>query len=512
MDTPCIDALAKGGCLCENSYSPNPVCIPARHNLITGLTARHHGFDDNYFGAEAKPCPWYLPTFAQILNDAGYQTAAIGKMHFQPERRCTGFDLFLNADEVVDDILEDDYAMDLHRLGYGARGSYHGVRNVLYMQPQECTLPDELHGTHWVADKSIEYIRSRGNKERPFLLWTGFKHPHPPFDIPASWAHKYDGKIPHHTSSETPLSLFAKENKCIADLPDEENINRMRELYACAISFVDYNIGRIVQALKGSGYYENTLIIFTSDHGEMLGDLDTYQKFLPYDPSCKIPFIMHWPAKIAPGTIRKDFVDLNDVLPTMLDVAGICYPGDFDPPGESLFALAPSKNRQWQYVEHQRESKRWCSIRNQRYKFVHFYGDDEQLFDMQEDPDEKRNLMYRCSDPSILAIAASMRKVLIAYEHRYGLPGYVKKGEFVKKPRYKIQNYWETCFPSQTVRYRGDEGKIIPLEQEILEAVKNEPTVHLSRLHLHEILEKYGNFTEEEVTHLLEKAKEIGRY
>ncbi len=512
MDTPNIDRLAQDGCLCENSYSPNPVCIPARHNLITGLTARHHGFDDNYFGDTAKPAPWYLPTFAQILNDAGYQTAAVGKMHFQPERRCTGFDIFLNADEVIEDVLEDEYAMDMHKKGYGNYGSFHGVRNALYMQPQQSIFPEELHGSHWIADRSIEFLKHRGDTDRPFLLWTGFKHPHPPFDIPPAWAHKYDGKIPPHTSSDTPLSLLAEENKCIADLPDEESINRMRELYACAVSFVDYNVGRIVQTLKDCGYYENTLIIFTSDHGEMLGDLDTYQKFLPHDPSCKIPFIMHWPAKIAPGTVRSDFVDLNDVLPTMLDVAGLSYPADYDLPGESLFAPAPAKNRQWQYVEHQRQSKRWCCIRNARYKFVHFYGDEEQLFDMQEDPDEKNNLLYRCTDPAILELAQTMRRVLIDYERRYGLPGYVEDGDFVKMPPYEISTYRETCCPRNMVRLRGEEDKAIPLYKEILEVIKDEPTVHLSKLDIEDLLKQDCGVTDQQFRQLCEEARKIDRY
>ena len=89
MHTPNIDALAAQGCVYENAYSPNPVCIPARHNMLTGLTARHHGYDDNYFGNEAKPAPYELPTFPLILSDAGYETVAIGKLHFQPERRHT---------------------------------------------------------------------------------------------------------------------------------------------------------------------------------------------------------------------------------------------------------------------------------------------------------------------------------------------------------------------------------------------------------------------------------------
>lgn len=511
MDTPNIDALAREGRLYRNAYSPNPVCIPARHNLITGLTARHHGFDDNYFGPEAKPAPWNLPTFAQILSDAGYSTAAVGKMHFQPERRATGFDFFLNADEVVGDVLEDDYAMDLRRKGYGDRGSFHGVRNALYMQPQQCTLPEELHGSHWIADRSIDFLRLRGDTQRPFLLWTGFKHPHPPFDIPASWAHKYDGKIPRHTSTVTPLSKLAEENKCIADLPDEENINRMRELYACAVSYVDYNVGRIVDALKEYGYYDNTLIIVTSDHGEMLGDLDTYQKFLPHDPSCRIPMILHWPQGIRPGEVVEDFADLNDILPTMAHLAGTSYPGPYELPGESLFAEQPRKDRTWQYVEHQRESKRWCSIRDRRYKYVHFYGDGDQLFDMEQDPDERVNLLYGDPAPEVLAVRDRMRPVLLDYEARYGLEGYVQNGEFVDKPPYQIQTYQEMCCPCQTVRIRGEE-KVVPLEEEIVEAIRNEPTVHLSRLHIEQLLKEYAGFTDEEYDRLCELARQAGRY
>lgn len=512
MDTPCMDALARDGCLYTHAYSPNPVCIPARYNMITGLTARHHGFDDNYFGPEAKPAPWNLPTFAQILSDVGYSTAAVGKMHFQPERRATGFDFFLNADEVVDDVLEDDYAMDLRSKGYGSLGSYHGVRNALYMQPQQSLLPEELHGSHWIADRSIDFLRLRGNTSRPFLLWTGFKHPHPPFDIPEAWAHKYDGKIPPHTSSATPLSLFAEENKCIADLPDEENINRMRELYACAVSFVDYNIGRIVQALKDYGYYDNTLIIVTADHGEMLGDLDTYQKFLPHDPSCRIPLILHWPQGIQPGTVEHGFADLNDILPTMADLAGTAYPADYDLPGESLFASDPKKDRRWQYVEHQRESKRWCMIRNERYKYVHFYGDHDQLFDMLSDPQERVNLLHGQPDPSILAVREELRAVLLRYEERYGLPGYVESGAFTPFPPYQIQTYRETCSPCQTVRIRGEEDSLTPLEEEIVAAIRREPTVHLSKLNIEALLKNHSGLTDERYRRLCEMAKEIDRY
>lgn len=133
IETPNIDRLAGEGCLFVNAYSPNPVCIPARHNLLTGLTARHHGFDDNYFGESAKAAPYYLPTFPQILSDSGYETVAIGKMHFQPERRMNGFDYFYNMNELPPTREADDYAMFLKEKGYGHLSSPHGVRTCLYM-------------------------------------------------------------------------------------------------------------------------------------------------------------------------------------------------------------------------------------------------------------------------------------------------------------------------------------------------------------------------------------------
>lgn len=509
MKTPALDALAADGCLCERAYSPNPVCIPARYNLITGLPARYHGFDDNYFGPDAKACPWDLPTFAQILSDCGYATAAIGKMHFQPERRATGFDLFENCDEVVYDIAEDEYAQFLRDQGYEQLGSIHGVRNVLYMQPQQSLLPEELHSSSWVADRSIRYLKSRATRTKPFLLWAGFIHPHPPFDVPENWAHLYDGCIPPHTSSKTPLSKLATENQCIADLPDETNINRMRELYACAVSFMDYNVGRILKTLDEEGLRENTLVVFVSDHGEMLGDLDTYQKFLPYDASCRIPMILRWPRHIAAGSKMEGFADLNDILPTFLDAAGTAYPGPITLPGESLLAKKPRKDRSVQYVEHQRGSKRWCCLIGQRYKFVHAYGDHDQLFDLASDSEEQTNLLWDHPSEEILRVKRQMEKQLLEYENRWGLAECVTDGKFTQFPPYEIHNYRECCFPSFMVQEPGAPAHT-PLEDEILQAIAKEPTVHLADLHIRESLTVFGNMSDQDVDDLLVRARQQG--
>ncbi len=498
IQTPAIDRLASEGCLYERAYSPNPVCIPARYNLMTGLTARHHGFDDNYFEHNAKPCPWYLPTFAQILSDHGYSTAAIGKMHFQPERRATGFDLFENSNEVIKDIEEDEYAKFLRDNGYGQVGSIHGVRNILYMQPQQSLLPEELHGSSWVADRSIRYIRNRKTRTKPFLLWASFIHPHPPLDVPSSWAHRYDGKVPPCTKTVTPLSTLGEENKSIVQFENEEGLNRMRELYACAVSFVDYNIGRILDALNQEGLRENTLVVFFSDHGEMLGDLGTYQKFLPYDASSRIPLILRWPNMVKPGSRVCQFADLNDLLPTFLDAAGAEYPADYDLPGESLFAAEPKKDRSVQYIEHQRASKRWCCLLDERYKYVHYYGDNDQLFDLQQDPGETVNLLYGCSDARIEAIRKRLKDRLIAYEARYGMPGCVENGEFVSFPEYKMHGIVDCLFPFNMIRNPSD-PPLNSIIDEIRGAIAREPLAQFSQKQADTVLRDKGGFSSDAI-------------
>lgn len=507
IETPNIDRLADEGCLFVNAYSPNPVCIPARHNLLTGLTARHHGFDDNYFGESAKAAPYYLPTFPQILSDTGYETVAIGKMHFQPERRMNGFDYFYNMNELPPTREADDYTMFLKEKGYGHLSSPHGVRTCLYMQPQRSLVPEEYHGSAWVADRAIDYLDSNRGRQ-PFLMWAGFIHPHPPFDIPESYAGLYRGKVDGPARSETPLSTLARENITLGCLENPETLNRVRELYASAVTFADYQIGRIIDKLRELGLYDNTVIVFTSDHGEMLGDLGTFQKFLPYDASCRIPMIVRYPSRLTPGSRDERFVDLNDILPSFLDVAGTSYPADYDLPGESFFVKEGVKNRRYQYAEHQHGSKRWCMIRDERYKYVYYFGDEEQLFDMVRDPKETQNLLYGEVQPEVLQIRDRFKKILTAYEARYGLKDGVVGGNLVKREPYQMVHYYETNapeFPSMLVRPEEKEA-MMDYGEEILAAMKGETAVRLTENHAEEILRQIG-CSEDWIECLIERAR-----
>lgn len=503
IQTPNLDRLMQEGCYCCNAYSPNPVCIPARHNILTGLPARYHGFDDNYF-IDPPPIPYQLPTFAQILTDNGYDASAIGKMHFQPARRHNGFTNIQIMEEIPIFLEDDDYALFLKEQGYGNYRSMHGVRHMLYMLPQRSLFPEELHGTAWVADRTIDYLRKNAGK-RPFMAWASFIEPHPPFDVPGRWAELYRGKpLPEPSVTKTPLSAIADENHTIADYPDSAYLRRARELYYGAISFVDYNIGRILDALEESGELDNTLVVFTSDHGEMLGDHGTYQKFLPYDGAAKIPMIVRYPAKCAPGSIYEPFVDLNDLLPTFLDAAGLSYPGDISLPGESIFQTNGNKDRAHQYVEHCKGTRRWISMRDRRYKYNYYFGGGhEELFDMREDPQESVNLLYGNPGQAVLAARDDLKARLTAMESRWGLDGYVRNGALIRLDEYQINYYREMNFPLHIQHLTEKEREnLISIEEEILNATEKEPIVHIEDLDL-ETFQRFSGFTDAEIRSLL---------
>lgn len=480
MVTPNLDELAAEGCCYPNAYSSNPVCMAARHNIITGLPAKFHGFDDNYFEDSPKVIPHDLPTFPQLLSDAGYDTIAIGKMHFQPCRRHNGFTKMELMEEIPRHLQDDEYAQYLKENGYEKVQSIHGVRHLLYMLPQRSLVDEAHHGSSWVSERTVFHIKENAGK-RPFFLWSSFIAPHPPFDVPEEWADLYKDKtLPPLKESKTPISELAEGNKSIADYPDETYLRRARELYFASISFVDYNIGKIIRQLKEMGEYDNTLIIFTSDHGEMLGDHGTFQKFLPYDGSARIPFMIRYPERVRAGRMDMRFVDLNDILPTILDAAGVDYPNPEILPGESVLKEHGVKDRRVQYVEYGHGSRRWVSLRNEDYKYNYYYGGGrEELFDMRNDGDETNNLLYDSPSLQILGIKEELKQRVTELEMRYGLEGYVQNNRLIVLDKFKPVPQRENnppIFPKrQSTQY-------LTLEEEVKRAILHEETVKLEEL------------------------------
>lgn len=482
MFTPNLDSLVREGCCFPNAYSSNPACIPARHNMITGLTARYHGFDDNYFDEQAKTIPSGLPTFPQLLSDHGYDTIAIGKMHFQPCRRHNGFTKMELMEEIPRHLEDDEYAMYLRANGCQDVQSIHGVRHLLYMMPQRSMIPEQHHGSSWVADRTIHHLKQRTD-DRPFLIWSSFIEPHPPFDVPDAWADMYKGKeLPPVSISQTAISALAEQSRDIANYPNADYLQRARELYYASISFVDYNIGKIIAQLKSMGKYDNTMIIFTSDHGEMLGDCGAYQKFLPYDAAARIPFIIRYPEKARARSIDDRFIDINDILPTILDTAQIEYPDPELLPGESIFALSPKKDRTTQYLEYSHGSKRWISLRDKRYKYNYYYGGGkEEMFDLISDPGETTNLLCNEIDAVQLKTKERLRKQLIKVEELQGLEGYIDNNQFAVYEDYQKPFFRENNPPIFT---KYEKQPHMSLEAEIHKAIEKEPVVNIGQIDL----------------------------
>lgn len=489
--TPCLDELARESVIFEKCYTPIPSCIPARASILTGCYSKVHKLPINYFENESQ-IPYYVPTFPEILSNNGIDTIAIGKMHFSPIRRSNGFNRLMLMEEIPRYRQDDEYATYLKEHGWGHIQSIHGVRHFLYMRPQESVIPTRHHGTTWVADRTIEELRS--HEDRPFMIWASFIAPHPPLDVPPEWAHLYDDvPLPKPINDMTSVSLEAIDNgKIIEDGMSEDSKARFKKLYYCAISFVDYQIGRIINELKRLDLYENTLIVFTSDHGEMLGDHQSYQKFQPYESSSHVPFIVKPPTGCIPTVSGKDeFIDLTDLFPTFLDVADVDVGPEIEIAGESLFTHNRKKIRTQVFLEHGMGERRWVSIRTKDYKFNYFYaGGRRELFDMKSDPDEQNNLLeHDGSDYS--EIADEYERRLVEWEKEYGYSEFVVNNAFKVLPEFLPIGFHERNYPIFPHHLPEEERKqMMSLEDEMRLAIKDEHTENIDSFELDELFER----------------------
>lgn len=424
MITPNLDRLAQEGVMYENAYSSNPVCMPARHDLITGFPATVHGYYSNRKAQRIKD--YSIPTIARIFSDQDYRTVAIGKMHFSPPREHHGFDYMFSMEELPDIRQSDDYLMYLEKNEMEEIQNPHGVRPHIYHIPQISCQDEAHHGTSWVAETAINWIKE--NKENPFFMICGFIQPHPPWSIPAECKNWYEGiELPE----PIPVSRLPYEEETrgewFGDKDSSKQKKKIRQAYYTAITMIDKYIGKVVEYLREIEKLDDTLIIFTSDHGEMLQDKGYYSKELPYDSSARIPFIIRYPDKFPKGTIRTEFVDLLDILPTCLDVCGIKYPDkERTLYGESL---VQGKARSYQFSSTGNLPERWVMCRNKKYKYVYYYlGGYEELYDMEKD--EVENLILNGVADYLKPIYQELKEQTLEYEKKWGIADSVVNGKF----------------------------------------------------------------------------------
>lgn len=420
MRTPNIDRLVQRGTAFNRAYSANPVCMPARHDLITGVSARHHGYWHNCW----QPIRSYeLATVPRLLTWAGYETYAVGKMHFAPAREHHGFSHMYLMEELPERREDDAYLQYLNEVGYGDVVNIHGVRPLFYHTPQRSRVPEEHHGSAWVAHKTIEVLRQPRNC--PFFIFASWVGPHPPYAMPQEYLDLYRGaEIP------SPCPLPEDSGRQAPPTPENavgQQLQRIREAYYGAITLIDKHIGRILDTLEETGQLDDTLILFTSDHGEMLGDREAYQKHVPYEGSAHIPLIACGPGFNA-GTSDTPATTW-DVSATILAAANVRVPDDHPLVGEALTGVANPHERIVCY-SHAEGQNRYVAAVGRGHKFVHWYnGGDEELYDLVADPWEQHNLIE--TDGS--GVGGQLRDAAVAFEATHGIAGNVAEGTFVDR-------------------------------------------------------------------------------
>lgn len=411
VDTPNLDQLARQGALFKNAYAATPSCVPARASVLTGMSQTSTGrvgYEDNV--------SWdYEHTMPGEFAKAGYHTQSIGKMHVYPTRNLCGFhnvvlhdgymhyNRFKHTTKTSESFEQtDDYLpwlreragshVDVTDLGLDCNAS-------TVARPWE--LPEELHPTNWVTTQSIDFLRRR-DPTKPFFLKMSFVRPHPPFDPPKVFYDMYrDLELP-----QAPVGLWAMgedEEKAgynpVTDrgLVPTRRMKQAQAAYYALITHIDHQIGRFLMAMEEYGVYDDTIILFVSDHGELLGDHHLFRKSMPYEGSAKVPLILSDPGNfldVAKNCQLDQVSELKDIMPTLLDVANIEIPPTVE--GESLLPLWKDEDKPWRgYIhgEHEYGDESFHYITDGKEKYIWFsQTGEEQFFNLQEDPDELVNL------------------------------------------------------------------------------------------------------------------------
>ncbi|SMG53937.1 arylsulfatase [Paenibacillus aquistagni] len=429
VDTPNLDELARTGIRFERAYSATPSCVPARAAIFTGLSQVSHG----RVGYDVS-VPWrYDTTLPGELARAGYHTQCVGKMHVNPTRSLLGFhnvrlhdgytlynrnrtritaaNHFDHADDYLPWLRERAGAeQDMLDLGLDCNAS---------TVARPWTLPESLHPTNWVVTESIDFLRRR-DTTKPFFLWMSFVRPHPPLDPPQAYWDMYA----QEAMPARPIGDWADTNDPGLEglnpvtgkgLVPKRRLDRALAGYYGLITHLDHQIGRYMQALREYGVLNNTIIMFTSDHGDMLGDHHLYRKALPYEGSAHVPFILNDPGNqlgLARGTKLQEVIEMRDIMPTLLDAAGLTIPDGID--GESILGLARGEKKDWRHYLHGEhaygmQSNQW--ITDGRHKYIWYsQTGEEQLFDLLHDPTELHNAI---GDEAYQEEASRLRTLLI---------------------------------------------------------------------------------------------------
>jgi len=405
--TPNFDRLGREGMQFSNSFTINALCLPARSAALTGLYTHSTGCVDN----KGRVIPKDVPLFTELLRNAGYDVALFGKAHLGGlgERNWNYYFGFPGA--------ATDYFWPV--IDEGADGK---------VKP-----PQTLEGyvDDLVTDRAISWMKQK--RDGPFCLCLWFQAPHAPFFRPRRYLDLYEGvQIPKPSTFDDDLKGYPGKPRALANADNKiggpyhklsgtrgacaRSLEEMVKDYYAGVVDTDDNLGKVFQALTESGQLDETVILFTSDHGFFLGEWRMYDKRLMHEPSIRIPMLIRYPRMIRAGSTCQDMALITDVAPTFLDLAGVRLPERTQ--GQSLVPLLkgeqPSSWRKdWLYEYYEYPGvvsvRKNRGVRTERYKLIHYYEAPEEfeLYDLQEDPGELHNLY---GDPSHAALVRQLRQ------------------------------------------------------------------------------------------------------
>nr|MDO8088113.1 sulfatase-like hydrolase/transferase [Candidatus Sigynarchaeum springense] len=413
IKTPHIDALARDGTFHSNCFTTFPLCTPARYSLLTGLYARQHLGMTN---ETTLPCG--IATFPRILKQAGYKTGCIGKMHFKPTYLDVGFDLMILAEQAGPGRYDDDYhrwlmerglvdATDMQDQVFECRAKAPAsYREDFGSEPS--ALGDENYSTSWIRDRAIEVMEAwdgGGN-----MLMVGFIKPHHPFDVPPPWSEMYDperltllpGWTDDNLSRDTRFYGGYFNNKAL----DPAKLKRVMAQYYASISQIDACVGQMVAVLKKKGLYDDTLVIYTSDHGEYMGFHHMLLKGnYMYDPLVRVPLVVKYPGNARAGQRHDGLVSIIDITATIVDAAGCILPRHLWAQEQPL----EDANREIVFAEDHNGN---YMVRSRRHKLLWYKDAESQFLDLETDPDELEN---KIADPACQAEVQRMKEALLAW-------------------------------------------------------------------------------------------------
>jgi len=403
LKMPHLSRLAEEGVVFDSAYCNSPLCAPSRFTLVSGQLPSRIGAYDN-----AADFPADVPTYAHYLRRLGYHTALSGKMHFCGPDQLHGYE-----ERLTSDIYPADYGWAVNWDEPNDRPSwYHNMSSVLQAGP--CVRTNQLDFDDEVVFKARQYLYDHVRKgtDQPFCLTVSMTHPHDPYTIPRQYWDRYneaDIPLPGIAPAQDTVDPHSKRLMKVYDLWDkplpEHKVRDARHAYFGACSYIDDQVGSLLSVLEDTGLLKDTIVVFSGDHGDMLGERGLWYKMHWFEMAARVPLLVWAPGTFEPGRVKAS-VSTVDLLPTLVELAGGEPMPELPLDGRSLVPhLIGEGGHDEVFGEYMAEgtTSPLMMIRRGNYKFIYSEIDPYLLYDVHNDPKELENLATSLDHAQVLA-------------------------------------------------------------------------------------------------------------